>query len=70
MQPEFTPADVAEAERLNSKLKWLPRFRMQTTLGRIVLNGFLQVLELYPLMKGNQTRHERSYGQLIILNAA
>lgn len=56
MRPEFTSDDIAEAQRLNAKLNWLPRFRMQTALGRIALNIFLQALELYPLMKGNQTK--------------
>lgn len=51
-RPEFTSRDISEAKRLNAKLNWLPRFRMQTALGRVILQVFLWILEIYPLLRG------------------
>jgi len=50
--PEFTPTDIEEARRLNGKLNKMPRLRMQTTIGRAVLQLGLWLVELYPLIWG------------------
>jgi acetyl esterase/lipase len=57
--PEFTAGDIDEARRLNAKLNWLPRFRMQTALGRVILNGLLWVVQIYPLLRGRPTNARR-----------
>lgn len=54
--PEFTSSDIDEARRLNASLDWLPRFRMQTALGRVALNFLLWLVEIYPLVRSRQTK--------------
>lgn len=51
MQPNFTDQDVAEVRQLNRKLNRLPRLRMKTTLGRVVLNVLLRIVEIYPMLR-------------------
>jgi len=46
--------------RLNGKLGKLPRLRMQTAFGRIVLNLLLRLAELYPLIRHQKTTARRS----------
>lgn len=58
MDLEFTADDIAEAARLNRKLDRLPRLRMQTPVGRVVLNGLLRLAELYPLLRPRKVRAE------------
>lgn len=48
MPIEFTDHDIAEARRVNRRLAMLPRFRMQTSFGRLTLNALLRLVELYP----------------------
>lgn len=59
MRPDFTPSDIEQARRINRKLDKLPRFRMQTAFGRLVLNLLLRVFELYPLMRGVPSNVQR-----------
>ncbi|WP_233998199.1 alpha/beta hydrolase [Erythrobacter sp. QSSC1-22B] len=51
MTPDFNPADLAEARRLNRRLARLPRLRMQTPVGRVALNALLRLVEICPLLK-------------------
>ena len=60
MQPDFTTHDIDEVRRLNAKLAMLPRLRMQTSIGRIVLNLLLRIAEIYPFVRGGQTNATRS----------
>lgn len=60
MRPVFTEADIAEARRLNAKLDRLPRLRMQTWFGRVVLNALLWISELYPMLRADRTGARRS----------
>ncbi len=39
--PEFTDADMAEARRVNRQLRWAPRFRAPTPLGRMMVQTML-----------------------------
>lgn len=59
MQLEFTPKDIAEARRLNRKLAMMPRLRMETAFGRIMLNMVLRVAETYPLVRGRRSTAKR-----------
>lgn len=59
MRPLFTAADVEEARRLNAKLDRLPRLRMQTWFGRVMLNAALWLVELYPLLRSERTERWR-----------
>ena len=45
MQPHFTPEEIDELRRVDAKLDWLPRLRMQTVVGRWALNALLRVYE-------------------------
>lgn len=51
-QPDFTADDIEEARRLNRKLAMLPQLRMETAVGRIMLNIALCLAETYPLLRG------------------
>ena len=49
---DFTEAELAEARAFDAKLDKLPRFRMETVAGRLVLNALLRIAELVPLIRG------------------
>lgn len=71
MPLSFTSAEIAEARKLYSKLDKLPRVRMKTVVGRIVLNGLLRFFQLYqgmPKFEGNfQKRTISSLGRKVDL---
>lgn len=56
MDLKFSSDDLAEAARLNGRLDRLPRLRMQTVVGRLVLNGLLRLAELYPVLRPRKIR--------------
>lgn len=56
MPIDFTASDVAEARRVNAGLDRLPRFTMETWVGRVVLNGMLRVTQLH---RGKAARDAR-----------
>ena len=68
MQPHFTTQDIDEVRRLNAKLAMLPRLRMQTSIGRVVLNLLLRVAEIYPLIRGGKTNANRSLRTIVALD--
>src|SRR5262249_36957786 len=39
--PDFTDAEMAEARRINRQLRWSPRFRAPTRLGRMMIQTML-----------------------------
>lgn len=64
--PDFNPADLAEARRLNRRLARLPRLRMQTAIGRVALNALLRLVEIYPLL---QRRKRGVRTELLVIEA-
>lgn len=46
--PDFTDAEMEQVRRLNQRLRWAPRFRAPTPLGRLVIQSMLGVQALAP----------------------
>jgi acetyl esterase/lipase len=47
--PDFTPAELAQAQRINRQLRWAPRFRAPTRLGRMMIQTMLGAQAFLPL---------------------
>jgi len=50
MLETITDGDRAQARRLNAWLDRMPRFRMKTAVGRVMLNGVLRAVQLVPIV--------------------
>lgn len=47
--PEFSAADMAEVRRMNQRLRWAPRFRAPTPLGRMMIQTMLSAQTFMPV---------------------
>jgi len=47
--PEFTAAEMDEVRRMNQRLRWAPRFRAPTPLGRLVIQTMLGAQAVVPI---------------------
>ena len=47
--PEFSAADMADVRRMNQRLRWAPRFRAPTPLGRMMIQTMLGAQTVVPV---------------------
>ena len=47
--PEFSDADLDQVRRMNSRLRWAPRFRAPTPLGRLAIQAMLGAQSIVPV---------------------
>ena len=47
--PDFTFAELAEVQAMNRRLRWAPRFRAPTPLGRMMIQTMLGAQAILPI---------------------
>lgn len=47
--PEFSDAEMDQARRMNARLRWAPRFRAPTPLGRLAIQAMLGAQSIVPV---------------------
>lgn len=47
--PDFTAAEMADVRRMNRRLRWAPRFRAPTPLGRLAIQTMLGAQAVWPV---------------------
>ena len=47
--PEFTAAERAEVQGMNRRLRWAPRFKAPTPLGRMMIQTMLGAQSIVPI---------------------
>ena len=56
--PDFTAAELAEVRRMNRRLRWAPRFRAPTPLGRLMIQTMLGAQADHARGHARRSRHD------------